>query len=52
MKIGMPRSVVDLYEWLSGYGESAVSIASDGSNLRVTVRYERDCEEEIQLKIG
>lgn len=49
MKIGMPRSVVDLYEWLPGYGESAVSIASEGSSLRVTVRYERDCEEEMQL---
>jgi hypothetical protein len=49
MKIGMPRSVVDLYEWLPGYGESSVSVAADGTNLRVTIRYERDGGNEAQL---
>ena len=49
MRIGMPRSVVDLYEWLPGYGESAVSVTADGTNLRVIVRYDRDTEGEAQL---
>lgn len=49
MKIGMPRSVVDLYEWLPGYGESAVAAATDGTNLRLTVRYERDSGNVVQL---
>ena len=45
----MPRSVADLYEWLPGYGESSVSVAADGTNLRLTVRYERDSGNSVQL---
>lgn len=49
MKIGMLQSVVDLYEWLPGYGESGISVATDGLNLRVTVRYEREGANEIHV---
>jgi hypothetical protein len=49
MKIGMPQSVVDLYEWLPGYGESGISVTTDGLNLRVTVGYEREGTSEVDL---
>jgi hypothetical protein len=49
MKIGMPQSVVDLYEWLPGYGESGISVTTDGLNLRVTVCYEREGTSEVDL---
>jgi len=41
MKISQPRKVIDPYEWLPGYGESGVTIVSDGLQLVVTVRYDR-----------
>lgn len=42
MKIGQPRLILDPYEWLPGYGESKVSFCSVGTDVVLTVEYERD----------
>lgn len=38
----MPKKIVDPYDWLPGYGESNVAIVSEGLNLTIVVRYDRE----------
>lgn len=42
MRIGRPKKIIDPYDWLPGYGESNVAIVSEGLNLTIVVRYDRE----------
>jgi len=42
MRIGRPKTIVDPYAWLPGYGESNVTIVSEGLSLTIVVRYDRE----------
>ena len=44
MKTGHGIEVLDPYEWLPGYGENTVKIATEGTELVVAVTYDRDAE--------
>jgi hypothetical protein len=52
MKVGRGVEVFNLYEWLPGYGETAVKIQTKGTDLIVTVTYDCDtevCERELRF---
>jgi hypothetical protein len=42
MRISEPRTIIDPYEWLPGYGESSVAIVSEGLKLAIVVRYDHE----------
>jgi len=52
MKIGRGIEALDLYEWLPGDGENAVTIRTEGVDLIVTVAYDGDagpCERALRF---
>jgi hypothetical protein len=42
MRAGHCLEVFDLYEWLPAYGESSVSFASEGLDIRVVIGFENE----------
>jgi hypothetical protein len=42
LKIGHVKALLDPYEWLPGYGESRVSLRSDGADAILEVEYEKE----------
>lgn len=40
MKISKPKALLDTYDWLPGYGESAVSLRIDGPDAILAVDYD------------
>lgn len=49
MKVGQPRSIINLYNWLPGYGESEVVAKMEKMDLRLTIRYEKEIEDETRI---
>ena len=49
-RVGVPKEVLDPYEWLPGYGENSVLICSDGMSLTLDISYESDDDANIKLK--
>jgi hypothetical protein len=45
MKVGRAIKVLDPYEWLPGYGENAVKILTEETDLIVTVVYDSGSDE-------
>lgn len=46
MLIGAPRSILNPYEWLPGYGESTVSFRSEGMDVVLEIAYEREAPDD------
>ncbi|UPG89472.1 hypothetical protein L2Y96_19060 [Luteibacter aegosomaticola] len=49
MKVGQPRSIINLYDWLPGYGESEVRAAMEGADLRLSVLYEKEVDDDLRI---
>jgi hypothetical protein len=54
MKARSPISVLNLYQWLPGYGENSVSVVLTDADLIVDVLYDSnsDAEERISLNFS